>query len=158
MESPAAVHPENIDEAGFVFPDGFPFFGQHFNPSNSRYPEKLVAFLFGAVAPYLHVVGGECVGFHAAVAYVVAVRRSVIVQNDRAFVLHGLHQPFNVVSVFGVDDGFGQYVVVVHGVEFLLQILFDNVVLVDTLDGRFQNVGFLAAEVNQAADVFEVRR
>ena len=72
--------------------------------------------------------------------------------------LHGLHQLAHVAAVLAVDNGLRQYLIVVDRVELLLQVLFQDVVLVDALYGRLQDVGLLLGEVDQLADILEVGR
>ena len=72
--------------------------------------------------------------------------------------LHGLHQQAHVPAVLAVDDGLRQDIVVVNRVKLLLQVLFQEVVLVNALDGRLQDVGLLLGEVDQLADILEVGR
>jgi len=64
----------------------------------------------------------------------------------------------HVPAVLAVDDGLRQNLVVVHRVKLFLQVLFQDVVFIDALDGRFQDIGLLLGEVDQLADILEVGR
>jgi len=63
-----------------------------------------------------------------------------------------------IAAVSAVDDGLRQNLIVVDRVELFLQVLLQDVVLVDALDGRLQDVSLLFGEVNQLADLLKVGR
>jgi len=64
----------------------------------------------------------------------------------------------HVLAVPAVNDGFRQDLVVVDRVKLLLQVLLQDIVLVDALDGRLQDVSLLLGEVYQLTDILEVGR
>lgn len=59
----------------------------------------------------------------------------------------------HVLAVPAVNDGFRQDLVVVDRVKLLLQVLLQDIVLVDALDGRLQDVSLLLGEVYQLTDI-----
>ena len=86
------------------------------------------------------------------------MRRPVAVQDDLPPLLDGLDQAADVRGVPAAHDRVGQRLVVVNRAEFALEVLFQQVRVVDALDGALEDHGLLLGEVHQLRDVAEVRR
>jgi len=84
------------------------------------------------------------------------VSRSIIFEDYGVFIFNGFDQLRDITSVFAAYNGFGQNVVVVNGVEFLFEVLLDEVVFVDAFDCRLEDIGFFFGEMDQLANVLEI--
>ena len=153
-----AVHAEGVDEPLGVGVGVLPRRVGRFDLADARGLEELADAVLGVVAPHLHVVGREGEGFDAAVAHLAAVGRPVAVQDDLPLLLDRLDQVVDVRGVPSPDDRVGQRAVVVDRVELAFEVLFQQVRVVDVLDGALEDHGLLFGEVDELRDVAEMGR
>lgn len=86
------------------------------------------------------------------------MRRLVAVQYGLPLPVDGLDQRPDVRGVLAAHDRVGQRLVVVDRVEFAFEVLFQQVRVVDVLDGALEDHGLFFGEMHELRDVAEVRR
>ena len=86
------------------------------------------------------------------------MRRLVAVQYGLPLPVDGLDQRPDVRGVLAAHDRVGQRLVVVDRVELAFEVLFQQVRVVDVLDGALEDHGLLFGEVDELRDVAEMGR
>ncbi len=112
-----------------------PLVVEQFDGSYSREFEEFARVAFGVVTPCLHIIGGERERLHAAVAHGASVSGAIVAQDDLTTLFDGLDQAADGRGVVAADHDVGQNLVVVNGIELALEVLFEQLGVVDALDG-----------------------
>jgi len=84
------------------------------------------------------------------------VRRGVVFQDNLFVPFDGFDDVVHIVGVLSLHDAVGQRGAVVDGGQFLTEVLFQKVVVVEVVDEFVDDESLLFGEMDQLGDVFEV--
>lgn len=147
---------EDVDVALVVLGLELPSLREHLHSPNTRRIEEFILARGGLVAPHLNIVRRKAKRLHQAVAHHARMRGGVAPQDHLFACRNGLHQVVDIHSVLALHNTLGQRGAVIDGREFLAQILFDDIRIIQSLKELIHNVGLLIGKVDKLGNILEV--
>ena len=149
-----ACHAERVNKAFAMRVAVFPSGGKHLGIVDAGHLEGLVLAVFKIIAPDFSVVGGEFVRLHVAVADGCRVGRGIVVEDDLLVLLDGGGHSADVFLVLVFHGAFWQVERVDERAELCPDVLPEERVVGNVVEGFPEHMGFFVGEVHHLGEVF----